>query len=483
MTMRPRLMLLFIMLLLLTAAPAGAATLTFTVSASEPLAVTGTPRITIDVGGATRYATYASGSGSTALTFSYAVQPGDFDANGIALASPLDLNGGTISDALGNSATNLAFTLPDTSALKVQTYTTAFTTSAVTNANAGAVGFTIAKAPNGAIFDYTITSSGGEGSVSGSGIISGASHSVSNVDVSNLPSGTLTLSVTVSTAAGGTGAAKTTTAATSFTGILDSLPAAAAAFALRRLSGSHAGPLIRVRRASDGTQKDIGPTVAGNLDATALSYFCSGTSCFVSTLYDQSGNAQDAVQATTSSQPRIVNAGSVETENGKPALRYTSAGQFLVFPAQPSQTIATTLNAVAREADSTINRHIIGNRSSTGGRIFRANSGGASYALANINGGGVAVTGSTLQQHIITLVSGPGNAILGSLDGITTSGFAYFAASGAAFWIGGGGPGQSATGDWIGTISEAMVFNSSLSTASRQALERDQGAYFGITVP
>ena len=469
--------------LLLFNASARAATLNFTVNASEPVTVTGTPRIAIDVGGITRYATYASGSGTSALTFTYAVQTGDFDANGITLASPLELNGGTIADGVGNPATNLAFTLPDTSALKVQTYTTAFTTSPITSANATAVSFTIAKAPAGASFNYTITSSGGSGSVTGSGTISGPSHSVGGVNVSALPAGTLTLSVTVSTAAGGTGAARTTTASTSFTGLLDSLPASAAAFALRRLSGSYSGPLVRVRRASDSAQQDIPATVAGMLDTTTLSTFCSGTSCFASTLYDQSGNGQDAVQATASSQPRLFNAGAVETEGGRPALRFTAAGQLLVFPAMPSQTIQTTLSAVARQTDTTIQRHVVGNRSPAGGRIIRATAGGGSYQLSNINGGGTVVTGSTLQQRVITMVSGPGTVVLGALDGITNSTPANFIASSAVFWIGGGGPSQSATGDWIGTISEVAVFNSSFSTGNRQTLERSQGAYFGITVP
>ncbi len=467
----------------LCAVPVTAATLSFTVNASRAVTVTGTPRLAIDVGGVTRYANYAGGSGSAALSFAYAIQSGDFDANGITLVSPLQLNGGSIVDSVGNPATNLAFTAPDTANLKVQTYTTAFSTSPVTTANATAVGFTIAKAPTGATFDYAITSSGGSGSVTGSGTISGPSHSVSGVDVSALPAGTLTLSVTVTTAAGGTGAAKTASAATSFTGLLDGLPASAAAFALRRLSGSYTGPLVRVRRASDGTQKDIPATVAGNLDTTALATFCSGTSCFVSTLYDQSGNAQDAVQATAGSQPRIFNAGSVELENGKPTMRYTAAGQLLVFPAQPSQTIAGTMAAVARLTDTTVNRHIMGNRNANGGRILRANAGGASYVVANINSVGITLSGSSLQQRIVILMSGPTSVLLGSLDGITASSGANFIASSAAFWIGGGGPSQSATGDWIGTISEAMVFNSSLSTASRQTLERNQGAWFGITVP
>jgi hypothetical protein len=464
---------------------ASAAALNFTVNTSRPVTVTGTPRIAIDVGGVTRYATYAAGSGTAALSFSYQVQAGDFDANGIALVSPLELNGGTLVDAVGNPATNLAFTAPDTANLKVQTYTAAFATSPVTSANANAVSFTIAKAPAGASFSYTITSSGGSGSVTGSGTISGASHTVSNVDVSNLAAGTLTLSVTVSTAQGGTGAARSSTSVPMLaSGVLDSPAAAAASFAVRRLRAAHTGALIRVRRSSDSTQQDIASTIAGDLDTTSLMNFCGSASCFVTTWYDQSGNGQNAVQAAAASQPRIVNAGTLEVEGGRPALRYTAAGQILVFPGMPSQTIQTTLSAVARQTDTAVMRHIMGNRDPNGGRIIRSPVGGGGYQLSNINGGGVTVTGSTLQQRIITMVSGPSLQVLGALDGITTGpiGSNFFSSAGV-FWIGGGGATQSATGDWIGTISEAMVFNYSMSTANRQTLERSQGAYFGVTVP
>jgi len=461
--------------------PTSAATLNFTVTASEAVTVTGTPRIAIDVGGATRHATYATGTGTSSLTFTYGVQAGDFDANGITLTSPLDLTGGTITDIAGNAVGPLTFTVPDTSAHKVQTYTAAFITNPITQANASAVDFAIAKAPIGATFTYSISSSGGPGSVSGSGAIGSSSHTVSGVDVSALPTGTLTFSVSVSTAVGGTGNTKTASAVPAFAGILDGLPAAAAAFSLRRLAGTYTGPLIRVRRSADNAQQDIGATVGGTLDTAGLTGFCGASSCFTSIWYDQSGSGQDAVQVTESSQPRIVNAGAVETEGGSPALRYPAAGPFLVFPAMPSQTNLATLSVVARVTDATAARHVMGNRSAAGGRIMRAVSGGGSYVLANINAGTVIVAGTTLQQRIVTMVSSP-LQLIGALDGITTTSAANFIASSAGFHIGGGGPAQSPSGDWIGTISEAAVFNVTLSTSERQTLERDQGSYYGITV-
>lgn len=81
--------------LLLAAGSANAVTsIPFTINMSEPVTVTGTPRIAMNVGGKTRYATYDSGSGTSTLTFAYTMTSGDLDLNGITLSSPVDLNGG-----------------------------------------------------------------------------------------------------------------------------------------------------------------------------------------------------------------------------------------------------------------------------------------------------------------------------------------------------------------------------------------------------
>ncbi|HAJ90278.1 MAG TPA: hypothetical protein DCM27_04595 [Rhodospirillaceae bacterium] len=90
----------------------------FTINLSENVTVTGTPRIAVDVGGNTRYATYTSGTGTNALTFTLSPTIGDVDLDGVAVSSPIDLNGGTIKDTAGNDAT-LTFTPPNTSGIKI----------------------------------------------------------------------------------------------------------------------------------------------------------------------------------------------------------------------------------------------------------------------------------------------------------------------------------------------------------------------------
>ena len=66
---------------------------------SEPVTVTGSPRLALTVGAATRGAGFTRASGST-LWFSYRVQDGDRDGDGIGIAAgALSLNGGAIRDS------------------------------------------------------------------------------------------------------------------------------------------------------------------------------------------------------------------------------------------------------------------------------------------------------------------------------------------------------------------------------------------------
>ncbi|TYK66123.1 DUF4347 domain-containing protein [Colwellia echini] len=78
--------------------------LDFTVNFAENVTVGGTPQLSITIGSTTRQATYQSGSGTNALLFSYTVQAGENDSDGIAVGT-LSTNGGTIIDAASNNAT------------------------------------------------------------------------------------------------------------------------------------------------------------------------------------------------------------------------------------------------------------------------------------------------------------------------------------------------------------------------------------------
>ena len=113
-------------------------------------------------------------------------------------------------------------------------------------------------------------------------------------------------------------------------GLLADYPGAAAAYSLRLLDTDYTGSAIRVRRASDNAEQDIGFDGNGDLDTSALATFCSGTDGFVKIWYDQSGNSNDATQTTTGGQPKIYDSSTgVVTENGKPAINLDGTNDIL----------------------------------------------------------------------------------------------------------------------------------------------------------
>ena len=84
---------------------AGYSYISVSVSFSEMVAVTGTPRLALTIGTQTRQADYQGGDGTSSLSFSYRVQSSDVDTDGISItANALTLNGGTIQDSDNNNA-------------------------------------------------------------------------------------------------------------------------------------------------------------------------------------------------------------------------------------------------------------------------------------------------------------------------------------------------------------------------------------------
>lgn len=71
-------------------------------------------------------------------------------------------------------------------------------------------------------------------------------------------------------------------------------PCAAGHSTTRALYASYSGALYQVKRASDSTTADIGVlSTGGYANAAAQDSFCSGTTCVITKIYDQSANHND----------------------------------------------------------------------------------------------------------------------------------------------------------------------------------------------
>jgi hypothetical protein len=262
--------------------------------------------------------------------------------------------------------------------------------------------------------------------------------------------------------------------------ILDQLGiTAAAAYSLRRVRLA-ALLACRVRRSSDNAELDIGFTASGDLDTAALLAFVGSGDGFVTTWYDQSGNGRHDTQTNPSVQPRIVNAGVLEISNGKPAIRFNGSDTFFsgVSLSLSQFSLTSVLNDVTQAGAI---RYPIGTGSASFGRgIFSSFVSNSNTSLGYISdAASVAQTGflpTIGQSYVVSL---------------TTT------ATASSIWANGGNNatggiitlnelfiGQRGDGAWYydGYESETIVLPSPLSTTNRQTLERNQGAYYGVTV-
>jgi hypothetical protein len=152
---------------------------------------------------------------------------------------------------------------------------------------------------------------------------------------------------------------------------------ASSAYSLRKMSTAYAGPLARI---TIGTNYyDVYPDATSGLFAltskisVALTTYNAATSiastnalstiitagttnATVAIWYDQSGSANNVIQAITANQPRIINLGTIETLNGMPTLRFSSASSnFMESVNNVSISGASSVNAVSKNVTSSAN--------------------------------------------------------------------------------------------------------------------------------
>ncbi|MBT9512428.1 MAG: DUF4347 domain-containing protein [Acidovorax sp.] len=163
--------------------------LDFTVTYDQVVTVDtggGTPSIalTLDTGGSVQ-AAYLSGSGSNTLTFRYTVVAGNADTNGVAAASSISLNGGTLRDGSGNDAAISGITFASTSGVRVDAVPPAVSSinrvgSASTNATSVDYTVTFAEGVTGVdSSDFALTATGTvAGSIASVTPVSGSIYTV-----------------------------------------------------------------------------------------------------------------------------------------------------------------------------------------------------------------------------------------------------------------------------------------------------------------
>jgi len=281
---------------------------------------------------------------------------------------------------------------------------------------------------------------------------------------------------------------------------------AAAAYSLRKLYCAYAGKAINVRRSSDNTTSDIGFTATGDLDTATLKTFVGANNGFVTKWYDQSGNGNDAAQATNGNQPKIVAAGVVSRQGGLPTLVFDGTTSYFTISyaaASMNFVAASTCNAVlARTAAAAGTCDAVFTQQYNGGNITPTLSWNSVPAPANALAYGYYPPGwqnaylpadVTLNTDNIitgTILSGAANTTAinlyqnGTLETTMSNQTTVGAQSGLGYNIGKRWDVTAAGNNWAPmNCQELIVFASVLSTTDRQYLEFSQSAYYGIAGP
>ncbi len=163
----------------------------------------------------------------------------------------------------------------------------------------GATGGALATGgKSGALGGSSNATGGKSGASGGSSNATGGAHATGGA--SNTVGGSSVGGNSASAGATATGGSLSTSTLPGDVAKAAGTPFVAAHSMTRAMFASYSGPLFKALRVSDNQEKDINAVAAGGLgDFAALNTFCSGTTCKVTTLYDQSGNGNDMWRGDT----------------------------------------------------------------------------------------------------------------------------------------------------------------------------------------
>jgi len=260
--------------------------------------------------------------------------------------------------------------------------------------------------------------------------------------------------------------------------LLTAYPGATAGYSLRKLDATYAGSAIRVRRSSDNIEQNIG-FVGMDLDTTALTNFVGAGNGFVTKWYDQSGNNRDAAQTTSSWQSKIVNAGTIITENGKPAIEFitnTVTGAKLTITGLTTQLNSSFLVSSVVKANTQTGYRGIFTTTTTGSNGMMMLSRGGTNNWGTYGNGAYRQSNSNIQGAALTLItmqSSDGNA--GNFYKNSSADGTFTDTEGQTYV----GIGGQQTQEFNGKISEVIAYPTDQSV-NRTGIETNIINYYGL---
>jgi len=289
----------------------------------------------------------------------------------------------------------------------------------------------------------------------------------------------------------------------SYTYILDLYGSAYHAYSLRKLSSTYIGKCLRIRRTTTTPSVttttvdlsfDSNNTISFNsaityvsgtaTTATNLGQFAAATtnpdgvninqSVYVVTWFDQSGNSKNITQATAAAQPRLVNAGALETIDGSVGVRFTSANsQFLNIADSSTFYNNMSCYVLGNSLSATTNTNIYGQGYlASNARIFVLSGAAISYDTS----GTFPISGITANiDRLYELICGASTTSAYS-NGTQSSVISITSLSVTNTYIRIGTNGSPAT-YFNGYAKEVIAF---IGTANRTSIENNINSYYSV---
>lgn len=257
-----------------------------------------------------------------------------------------------------------------------------------------------------------------------------------------------------------------------------------AAWSNRKLSQSYLGNANQIRRSSDNATTDIGFS-AGDYNTNALISHVGLNSGFINTWYDQSGNGRNLSQSTINLQPRIRNAGTTETLNGKVTIKGLSTESWLggniglinsnTFTLTLVMSVPSFVQYNKRIVSTTFNDNSDWQLTST----FNINLSSTNTVEVNQNSSSFSSNISSNTPVVYTILwngaflkirrNGVEINSFNNTNSLYINKITLFALPNTVQYI-----------DCF--ISECMIYARTLNTTELQLIERNMGTYYGITV-
>jgi hypothetical protein len=276
------------------------------------------------------------------------------------------------------------------------------------------------------------------------------------------------------------------------------------AWALRLLTNTYSGDILRIRRTYDDEECDVGfdsndilslnspvSNFSSGSDASTLGEFVaasgytdadslgSADSAYVKTWYNQGsgGSTYDLTQTNSGNQPRIVNAGVIETKNSKPSLYFDGGDKLDTIYTQLSPTAYSWHVITSLLSDSAGYAGCIQILDSSTNRLRHNRSGGGQWIRVEVNGGiyyDHSITYDTLYSLFTTVSTDEDDDCIVSMNASTSTPNSVAAVSHTSLRLG------YTDRHWKGQISEFIFFNAD-ARDDRSALETDLMTYHGIS--